>query len=169
MSDLMIRWHRYIPVSAIRRVGHVAATLSVLPALVLSSLSAQAVLIHDHHGHDTHSHTLGVHELDEVQRNPEHQHEEHEHDGPTVDSAGSDGSSLVILMDLPEGLARGRFSSSSATAGAGNSTARPTNVVEFVTHHSNGAYAARACRLAPPLRAHSLLEGILLTSHALLL
>ena len=165
----MSRWRRYMPVRLIRRVVRFAATLSVLLALVLNPLTAQAILIHDHHGHDTHSHTLSVHELDEVQRNTEHQHEEHQHDGPAVDSADSEGSSLVILLDLPEGLARGRVSSSSVAAGAGAPTAPPTNVVACATHPSDRAYAAPPWGTAPPARTRSLLEGILLTSHALLL
>ena len=165
----MIRWRRYMPARSIKRVGRFSATLSVLPALVLNPITAQAILIHDHHGHDTHSHAVGVHELYEIQRNTEHQHEEREHDGPGVDSAGSEGSSLVILLDLPEGLTRGRVSSSSTAARAGNPTAAPTNVVAFVTHQSNRADAAPPSSIAPPARTRSLLESILLTSHAILL
>ena len=158
-----------MPVRSIRRVCRVAATLSVLPALVLSPLTAQAILIHDHHGHDTHSHALSVHELNEVQRNTEHQHEEHEHDGPAVDSADGEGSSLVILLNLPEGLARGRDSSGSGAAVAGSPSAPPTNVVAIATQQSDRSYAARPSSLAPRVCARGLLEGILLTSNALLL
>ncbi len=158
-----------MPVRSIRRVGRFAATLSVLLALVVHPLTARAILIHDHHGHDTHSHTLIVHELEDVQRHTEHRHEEHRHDGPAVDSADREGSSLVILLDLPEGLARGRVSASSAAAGAGNPTAPRTNLVANVTHDSRRADAAPPSSMAPPARARSSLEGILLTSHALLL
>lgn len=158
-----------MPVRFLRRVCRVAVTLSVLPALVLSPLPALAILIHDHHGHDTHSHALNVHELDEVQRNMEHRHEEHEHDGSAVDLANGEGSSLVILLNLSEALARGRASSDRDAAGADGPSAPPTNVVSIITQQSDRSTIARPCGTAPPVRARGLLEGILLTSHALLL
>ena len=165
----MSRLRRCIPVRSIRRVSRFAATLSVLPAFVLSPLAAQAILIHDHHGHDTHGHAVSVHELDKLQNNPEHQHEDHEHDGPAVESAGSEGLSLVIMLQVSEGLARGRALPSSGTAVAGRPLAPSTNVVTIVTQQSNRFCTERPSRFAHSVRARSLLEGILLTSHALLL
>jgi hypothetical protein len=166
---LMCRWRRYVRFRSITRVGRLAATLTVVPALVLNSLTAQAILIHDHHGHDTHSHALSVHELDELERNPEHQHEEHEHDAPAVDLADAEGSSLVIVLDLPEGLARSRVLSSNGTAVAGRPFAPSTNVVAIVTQQPDRSCTERPSSSVPPVRARGLLEGILLTSHALLL
>ncbi len=172
---MMRRWRRYMRVRSIARVGRLAGALCVLPALVLSPLTAQAILIHDHHGHDTHSHTLSIHELDNLQGDPEHQHDEHEHehehehDGPAVDPADVEGSSLVILLDLPEGLAHGRGASTSGTAVAGSPSAPSTNAVAIVTQQPDRSYAARPSSTAPPVRARGSLEGILLTSHALLL
>ena len=165
----MSRWCRYMPGRLIRRIGRFAATLSALPALVLSPLTAQAILIHDHHGHDTHTHAIGIHELHALQRNPEHQHEEREHDGPGVDSADGKNSSLVILLDLPEGLAHRRVSSMSGTAVAGSFSAPSANAVAIVTLQSYRPYAALPSSSAPPVRAYGSLESILLTSHALLL
>ena len=54
--------------------GRPLATLVVMPALVLSPLASQAILIHDHHGHDTHGHTVTLCDLDDLQENSEHQH-----------------------------------------------------------------------------------------------
>ena len=150
-------------------VGRVAAALSVLPALVLSPLSAQAILIHDHHGHETHAHAISVYELDELEGNPEHQHEEHEHDSPAVDCSEGEDSSLVIVLDLPEGLARTRAAANNSTTATGAPIASPPTPVAIVTKQSDHAYAPKLSGLAPPLRAHSALEGILLTSRALLL
>ena len=140
-----------------------------MPALVLSPLTVQAILIHDHHGHDTHTHTLCAHELHELHHNPEHRHEEHEHDGPALDSAESEGSSLVILLDLPEGLARGRAASGSGVTVAGTHPPPSTSVAAIVTHQTDRSSVARPSDIAPPVRARGSLEGILLTSHALLL
>ena len=165
----MCRWRRYMRFRSITRVGRLAATLTVVPALVLNSLTAQAFLIHDHHGHATPSHAISVHELDELERNPEHQHEEHEHDAPAVDLADAEGSALVIVLDLPEGLARSRVLSSIGTTVAGRRPAPSTNVVAIVTQQSDRSYTTRPSSIAPPVRARGLLEGILLTSHALLL
>ncbi len=154
----------------IKRFGRRFVPCALVPVLLVSSAATQAILIHDHHGHDTHSHALSVHQLDELRSNSEHLHEEHEHDEPAVDFADGEGSSLVILMALPEGLARGRVLSSSAFAGAGNRGGPRTNVVAIVTHHSHRTFTtAVPSSIAPPVRAHSVLEGILLTSHALLL
>ena len=165
----MSRWRTYMPVCSIGRFGRFAVTLSVLPALVLCPLATRVILIHDHHGRDTHSHALSIHELDEAQRNTEDRHEEHEHDGPAVDPADCEGSSLVILLDLSERLARGRVSSSTAAARAGSPSATPTNAVAIVTHQSDRSCAELPSNIAPPVRARGVLEGILLTSHALLL
>lgn len=149
----------------IKRFGRRLVPCALVPVLLVSSTATQAILIHDHHGHDTHSHALSVHQLDELRSHPEH-----EHDESAVDFADGEGSSLVILMALPEGLARGRALSSSAFAGAGNRGGPRTNVVAIVTHHSNRTFTtATPSIIAPPVRAHSVLEGILLTSHALLL
>jgi len=156
-------------IRSISRAGRLAAMLAVVPALLLNSLTAQAILIHDHHGHDTHSHAISVHELDELKRNPEHQHEEHEHDAPAADLADAEGSALVIVLDLPEGLARSRVFSSSGTAVSGRPLAPSTNVVALVTQQSDRSCTARPSSSAPTVRACDLLEGILLTSHALLL
>ena len=165
----MSRWRKCVSVRAIRRVGRVAATVTVLPALVLSPLTAQAILIHDHHGHETHAHAISVHELDELEGNSEHRHEEHEHDAPAVDSAESEGASLVIVLDLPEGLARTRVAADNSTTSTGAPIAPSPNAVAIVNKQSDHAYAPNPSGLAPPLRAHSALAGILLTSRALLL
>lgn len=165
----MNRWRRYMPVRSIRRISRHAATLSVLPALMLSSLTTQVILIHDHHGHDTHGHTLNARELDKLPSNPQHHHEEHKHDGPTADFADGESSSLVILLELSEGLALGRVLSCRGIANAGSPSARSTKAAAIARQQSDRPYTERPSRVAHAVRARSLLEGILLTSHALLL
>ena len=160
---------KFLSTRSIGRFGRAAATLTVLPALVLSPLTAQAILIHDHHGHETHTHAISLHELDELEGNSEHQHEEHEHDAPAGDPAEGEGASLVIVLDFPEGLVRTRTAADNSTTASGAPIASPPTAVAIVTQQSDHTYATKPSGLAPPLRAHSALEGILLTSHALLL
>ncbi|UCE58262.1 MAG: hypothetical protein JSU63_12555 [Phycisphaerales bacterium] len=145
------------------------ATLVVLPALVLSPLTAQALVIHNHHGHDTHGHTVALCDLDDLQENSEHQHEKHEHDGVPVEPTEDEDTAIQLVLDLPEGLARSRVLSSSYTAVAGGAFAPRTNVVASVTQQSDHSYSTFRSSLAPPLRARGLLESILLTNRALLL
>ena len=115
----MSRWCRYIPVNLARRVDRLLVTLAVAPALVLSPLTAQALLIHDHHGHDTHGHTVTLHDLDDLRENSEHQHEKHDHDGLPVDPAEDEGTPILIVLDLPEALPGARTFSAGAAVAAG--------------------------------------------------
>lgn len=154
---------------SVGRIGRMTATLTVLPALLLSPLTTQAILIHDHHGHETHAHAIRVHELDELVGNPEQRHEEHEHDTSAVGDPKDDGSSVVILLDLPDGLARSRVASGGGTLVSVPSVTFPTNTLVIAAHPLDRPSGVGVCQTAPPLRAGGSLEGILLTSHALLL
>ena len=146
------------------------ATLVVLPALVLSPLTAQAILIHDHHGHETHSHTLTFHDLDDWWENPEHQHKEHEHGGQPADPPEDDDDPIVIVFGLPDALMRVRGLSAGTVAVAGPaSTPRAiTATVDGDTCKNPSLYECLGTR-APNLRAGRIVASILLSNHALLL
>lgn len=159
---------RYMPVRSIRRVGRVAVTLSVLPALVLSPLSAQAILIHDHHGHDTHGHTVTLCELDDLLENSEHQHEKHDH-GLPLDPAEDEGTSILIVLDLPEALPGARTSAAGAVVATGIGAALRTLTINSCVMEDGRPPVESRQTLANIPRALGLVTGILLTSHALLL
>ena len=167
----MGRWHRHITFNPERRVGSLLVTLATAPALALSPLATQAIVIHDHHGHDTHGHTLALHELDDWQENPEHQHEHRDHDGLPADPTGREGPSTLIVVDLPEALARGRAVSgcTSTVAVAGTPSALPVHPLATAATNDNRPYLEGSSPFAHGVRAHGLLEAILLTSNALLL
>ena len=165
----MGRWRKCMRVRSIKLISRAAATLSVVPALMLSPLAGQAILVHDHHGHDTHTHALRAYELDELQRHSERHHEEHDHDDRASDSTDGEDLSLLILLDLPGRFTYGRALSGPGTAIAGPHPAPLTNGVATVTQPSDGPCHTYAWILTPPVRADGSLGGILLTSHALLL
>ena len=165
----MSRWRKYMPVRSIRRVGSFAATLSVLPALVLSPLTAQALLIHDHHGHDTHGHTVALCDLDDLQENSEHQHEEHDHDGLPVDPSEGEGTPILIMLELPEALRGARTCSASAAVAAGIGAALRTLALNSWVVDVVRLPVESQQTLADIPCAHGLVTSILLTSHALLL
>ncbi len=152
-----------------KHFGRCLAVPVALPALVLSPLTAQAILIHDHHGHDTHGHTVTLCDLDDFRENSEHQHEKHEHDGQPADPPADDGRMIVIVLDLPEALpsVRGMSTSTVVVTGFGPS---PSPVAVTTDAAANGPpLYARASSFAPRLRAGSTVVGILLSNHALLL
>lgn len=165
----MIRWRRYMPVRLTRWVGHMAVTLSVFPALVLSPLTAQALLIHDHHGHDTHGHTVPLYDLDALREHSEHQHEKHEHDGLPVDAAEDQDTPILIVVDLPEALPGPRTFSAGAAVAGGIGAALRTLAIHSCVVADGRPLVQGQQTLADIPRAHGLVTGILLTSHALLL
>jgi hypothetical protein len=165
----MSRYCRYIPVRHVRPIGHLLATLAAAPALILSPLTAQAIVIHNHHGHETHAHTLTYHDLDDCRENPEHQHEEHEHDRKPTDPAEDESGSILVLLGLPPALARARGLAIGAVVSTGMAaTARALTVSNNTGEDGRSLVESRGSP-APPGRAHRLVASILLTSHALLL
>jgi len=166
---LMSRWRKYMPFRWIRRVSRVAAALSVLPALVLSPLAAQALVIHDHHGHDTHGHTVTLCDLDDLQESSEHQHEEHDHDGLPVDPAEDEGTPILIVLDLPEMLPGARTSSAGAAVATGIGVALRTIAINSCVVEDGRAPVESQQTLANIPRAYGMVTSILLTNHALLL
>ncbi len=165
----MIHWRCYIPAHPAQRIGRLLTTLAALPALALSPLTAQAILIHDHHGHETHAHTLTVHDLDDWREDREHQHEEHDHDGQPAHPSEDEGESILIVLDLPEALPGGRLLSNGATFIAGAAAAPSTYAIAIATPHGQRASVGGSSLLAHPVRTCGSLRSILLTNHALLL
>ena len=160
---------RYMLIRHAQHFGRLLATLVTLPALVLSPLTAQAVLIHDHQGHDTHTHTLSVHDLDELQRDSEHQHEKHDHDGLPVDPAEDEGPPILIVLDLPDALPGARTFSAGAAVAAGIGGALRTPAINRCVVEDGRPLVESQQTLANIPRARGLVTGILLTNHALLL
>ncbi len=152
-----------------KRCGRLLATLVVLPGLVLSPLTAQALVIHDHHGHDTHGHTVALCDLEDLQENSEHQHEQHDHEGLSAGPAEDEGTAIQIVLDLPEMLPGTRTSTAGAAVGAGIGTAvRTLTIASCVTDDGRSPVESQQTSANIP-RARGLVTGILLTSHALLL
>ena len=160
---------RYILIRHAKHCGRLMATLVVLPALVMSPLTAQALLIHDHHGHDTHGHTVTLCDLDDLRENSEHQHEKHDHDGLPVDPTEDEGTSILIVLNLPEALPGTRTSSAGTAVATGIGTPLRTLAINTCMVEDGQPPLENPRTLAQIPRAHGLVTGILLTSHALLL
>ena len=160
---------RYILDCHAKRFGRLLATLVILPALVMSPLTAQAILIHDHHGHDTHGHTVTLYDLDDLRENLEHQHEKHEHDGLPVDPPEDEGTPILIVRSLSEALRGARTTSAGTAVAAGIGTALRTLAVNSCVVDDGRPPGESQQTSANIPRAPSLIRGILLTSHALLL
>ncbi len=161
---------RYIPVRHAARFGRLLVTLAMLPAIVLSPLTAHAILIHDHHGHDTHGHTVTLCNLDDFRENSEHQHENHEHDGlPEEESSAHDSSTVVITLELPDALLRVRGLSAGNVVGTRLALLPLPVAIAPDPAASTPCPNARPWSAAPDLRAGSMVAGILLANHALLL
>ena len=160
---------RYILFRHAKHCGRLLATLVVLPALVLSPLTAQAILIHDHHGHDTHGHTVTLCDLDDLRENSEHQHEEHDHDGLPVDPAEDEGTPILIVLDLPEALPGTRTISGGAAVATGIGAVLRTLAINSRAVEDGRPLVESQQTSADIPRAHGLVTGILLTNHALLL
>lgn len=165
----MQRCLRIITDTLARDTARLAATLVLLPVLVLGPLSAEEMLIHNHRGHDIHSHRLRLCELDDWRNNLEHRHEEHGHDGQPADAPEDDNGTVVIVFDLPDAFLRVRGLSTGTVAVAGPaSSAQPISACQMADS-SNGSLRERPSLPAHNLRASRIVAGILLSNHALLL
>ena len=141
---------------------------AVILLLLLSSFTAQAILVHAHHGHEIHVHSLMVHDLDEWRENSEHQHEEHAHDDRPEGPPQDEDPSTVRVLALPEALPRVRGLSSGVAV---------SNIAPALTVLATDASAAsdrclRTRSRAPcahAWHARSPVADILLAGHALLL
>ncbi len=160
---------RYILIRRAKHCGRPLAVLVVLPGLVLSPLTARAILIHDHHGYDTHGHTVTLCDLDDLRENSEHQHEKHEHDGLPVDPAEDEGTPILIVLDIPEALPGARTFWTGGAVAAGIGAALRTLPIHSCVVDDGRPPVESQQTLAKIPRAHGLVRGILLTNHALLL
>ncbi len=157
-------------VKSASRTARLVLTLTVLPAVAISPLSTEAILVHYHHGHEVHSHGLTLDELDDWQRDPEHHHEEHEHDRQPADLPEEDGAPIVIVFDLPDALIRVRGLSTGTVAVSGpTSTPRPITATVVQDTCKSPSFYNRSWTVAPNLRADRIVAGILQSNHALLL
>lgn len=167
-SRMNMSWHASL-IKPRRRMTRVLVILVVMPALMVGSLTVEAIVIHDHHGHDVHSHSLKLSQLDDLRSDAEHQHEEHEHDGRPVDPPADDGCTIVIVLDLPEALPGVRGMSTSTVVATGfRPSPSPVAVAAAAGANDHPPYTC-ASSSAPNLRAGSTVLGILLSNHALLL
>ena len=148
----------------VRRLGSCA----LVPVLLVSSVTTQAILIHNHHGHETHVHTGTVQDLDEWQGNSEHQHEGHEHNDRPTNPTPDDDQSILIVLDLPLVLPRALGLSSGLAV---SNTAPASTILAIDTTAASDDHPRIESRTSPAClwHARSLVADILLTSHALLL
>ena len=160
---------RNIPVRSAKHLRRHWAALVALPALVLSPFTVQALLIHDHHGHDTHVHTVGIGDLEALRENSEHRHEKHDHDGLPVDPVEDESTPILIMLGLPEALPGGRTVSADAAVATSIGAAHRNLAINSCVVEDSGAHVENQRTLADIPRARSLVAGILLSNHALLL
>ncbi len=165
----MRQWCRHISSRRVRSVGRWLVTCAVVPALLVNSLTTRAILIHNHHGHEMHGPTMTLCDLDDLRENSEHQHDKHDHDGLPVDPAENEGTPILIVLDLPEALPGARTFSAGAAVTAGIGAARRTLAINSYVVEDGRAPVESQQTLASIPRARSLVTGILLTNHALLL
>ena len=162
-------WHlcRHISFRRVTRFGRRLGSCALVPVLLVSSVTTQAILIHSHHGHETHGHTLAIQDLDEWREKSEHQHEEHEHSDQPTDPTEDKDSSIVIVLDLPVALARAL----GLSAGVVVSNAAPATTSLAIHTAASDDHPRIESRTSPAClwHARSLVADILLTSHALLL
>lgn len=162
----MIRWCKYIPVCSIRQVGRFAATLSVLAALVLSPLTALSILIHNHQGQNLHLHAITLHGSEDY---PEDWSCEHDTDQRAAKPPKEGCNTIVVELGLSDVLLRVRALS------AGQVIGTYLACLPLPVAIAPDPAARTHCPNAHPrsamldLRAHSMVAGILLTNHALLL
>lgn len=148
------------------RAVRVLVTLAMLPALLLTQ---QAFLIHDHQGHDIHCHPIALKALDDWERGSEHRHDDHEHDGEPADPPAEGGSTVVIVLGIPDAAPGLRALSRTTVVGAASAPPlQPMVILADGPAHRRSANDISAS-LAPNLRADDRVTSILLTSHALLL
>ena len=157
---------RYIPVRHAARLGRLLVTLAMLPAMVLSPLSAEAILIHDHHGHDFHLLTVTLNDSKDYLGS---WHCEHEADRQAAELPKEDCNTIVIVFDLPDALmrVRGLLTGTVAVTGLASTPRAVAAIVGGDT--GDPSLYTRPWTLAPNPRAGRIVASILLSNHALLL
>lgn len=145
-----------------------AIMLGVAPALALSPLNIEAILIH-YDGSDVHAHAVTVGEIESWVETPQHEHGPHEHDGLAGDPHAHDGGDLLLVLDLPDTDLRLHAPQAGAIATAVSAAGQATSVVSATIAAGYGPQHARLWPCVPALRCGRTVAGILQTSHALLL
>ena len=150
----------------VKRTARSVFVLAMLPAVVLGQVSAEAILIHDHHGQDLHFHTLTLNDpTDPLER----WRCEHEPSRRATDPLNEDCSTIVIVLELPDALPRVRGLSAGTSVAKGFApspvpvAATPDPAARHPSLYAHPWFAA------PNLHAGSMVAGILLANHALLL
>lgn len=159
-------WH--ISLRHVTRFGRRLGSCALVPVLLVSLVTTQAILIHNHHGHEIHVHAVMVNDLNEWHGNSEHLHEAHEHNDHPTDPAPDEDHSILILLDLPVAL-RHAFGLSGGFAVS--DTAPASKVLAFGTTTASDGPPGLEGRTSPARSWHArgLVADILLTSHSLLL
>jgi hypothetical protein len=162
-------------ISLVDRTARLLLVLAILPAVLLGTVSVEAILIHDHHGQDLHFHTIT---LDDPADRLESWHCEHEPDrhasDPPPNRQASDPPkencrTIMIVLELPDALPRVRGLSTRTVVTTGSARFLVHAAVSPDSAASGPSLYARSWSAAPDLRAGSGVAGILLTNHALLL
>ncbi len=162
----MRRRRRYKLTKPANRALRVLITLGFAPVLVLSPLTANAVLIH-YDGHDVHAHTVAFSGIGNGVEIPDHPHASHGLDCHVHHPHEHDGSTFLIVLHLPDAVRRMRGLGSGVFVAA-SSTVAPSPVA--VADALQGTVICGCpTSLASALRPDRTVVGILLSNHALLL
>ncbi len=145
-----------------------AIMLGVAPALALSPLNIEAILIH-YDGSDVHAHAVTVGEIDSWVERPAHESGPHEHDGQAGDPHAHDGGDLLLVLDLPDTDLRLYTPQAGAIVAAFSAAEQLPAVASATIVADDTPQHARSWLCAPALRPHRTVAGILQTNHALLL
>jgi hypothetical protein len=143
--------------------------LAVLPALILSPLSAEPFLIHNHHGHDLHFHPLSNDYIETWPGDPEDLHAEHDHQCQTIHEDVDECLLILIAVDLPGTFTRGRSPVSTVTAAGGLWSAPHSSAILIDQAVGRPSARTRPPAFGPDLRPYKSITSILQSNHALLL
>ncbi len=166
--DCMKNFFGHISLRSINCDLRKLATCAIIPVLLLSSVTSQAILVHDHHGHETHSHIVASHDLDQWEVNSEHQHDDHEHDGQPADPTKDEDNSMVVEFELPVALPGSRVVSTGVVV----SNTVPSMILVAISgmvSSKDRPHLESQTSCARIRHARSAVVDILLTNHAILL
>jgi hypothetical protein len=143
--------------------------LAVLPALILSPLSAGPFLIHNHHGHDIHFHPLSHDYIEAWPGDPEDLHDEHDHQCQTIHEDVGECLLILVAGGLPGTFTRGRSPVSTVNTADGLWSAPHSSAIPIDPEAGQHLARLRPPAFAPDLHPAKSITGILQSSHALLL
>lgn len=158
----------YNPIRPAARSVRLMVMLGVAPALVLSPLTADAILIH-YDGHDVHAHTVSFIGIEETVETPEHRHGSHEHGNRVIDPREHGDRGLLILVDLPDAAVRARAPGAGLIVTMSSAFAPLCAVNATIPTATGNAIRRSPVSTGPPLPTASTVVTILLSNHALLL